>query len=341
MTDSLNLLILSCGSRNKIIQYFKKELAGKGQVIAADCSELAPALYEADKFYIIPRVTDDNYLNTLLEICYENHIKGILTLIDSEISILARYQDEFNAIGAIPIVSSYDTVESCFDKAAFYQLLLSKGIRTVKSYINLKSFYADLENRMINFPVFVKPKRGSASININKVNNQSELDLLFNKYDDLLIQEYMEGTEFGVDVYIDILSGKMVTLFMKEKLKMRAGETDKSMSILDGQLLHTVTHLINSLDFKGVIDIDVFRVNGEYYISEVNPRFGGGYPHAYECGVNIPKLIISNLEGQLNSTHIGEYEEHIYMMKYSDLRIFKNEKSNLEKSIVTSLAKTL
>ena len=77
------------------------------------------------------------------------------------------------------------------------------------------------------------------------------------------------------------------------------------------------------MNFSAQIDIDVFKVKGKYYISEVNPRFGGGYPHAYECGENHVKLIINNLRGRKNSNVIGNYEENIYMMKYNEIMIKK------------------
>ena len=47
----MNILILSAGTRNKIIQYFKKELNGEGKVIATDCSNLTPAIYDACVFH--------------------------------------------------------------------------------------------------------------------------------------------------------------------------------------------------------------------------------------------------------------------------------------------------
>ena len=62
-----------------------------------------------------------------------------------------------------------------------------------------------------------------------------------------------------------------------------------------------------------------------YYISEVNPRFGGGYPHAYECGVNHMKLILNNLQGEQNKVNIGNYDEEIYMMKYNEIAIKKGK----------------
>ena len=138
-----------------------------------------------------------------------------------------------------------------------------------------------------------------------------------------MIQEYMDGIEYGADCYIDMISNEPVAIFMKEKIKMRAGETDKSVSMKDDKLFELIKRFINIAGFKGIIDIDIFKVNGEYYISEVNPRFGGGYPHGYEIGVNIPKMIIENISGKENKDVIGDYEEEIYMMKYNEVKIKK------------------
>lgn len=323
METPLNILILSCGSRNKILQYFKKELKGKGQVFATDCNSLAPALYEADNYFIVPEVSDEKYVDTIVTICRDYNIKGIFTLIDTEISILAENKKRFEEVGTIPIVSGFDIVKACLDKYQFHQLLSDKGFSTIQSYIDKDLFYKDLKSQKIKFPVFVKPVKGSASININKVESSEELNHLFHKFDNLLIQEYMNGVEYGVDAYIDILSGKLVNVFIKEKIKMRAGETDKSVSVKETKLFNLVKEFVESVKFKGTIDIDIFKVNGRYFISEVNPRFGGGYPHAHECGVNFSGMIIQNLEGKVNQSSIGSYDEDIYMMKYNELKIIK------------------
>ena len=319
----MNILILSCGSRNKIIQYFKKELAGKGLVIATDCSKLAPALYDADKYYIVPKIDDDNYLETILTICKENKVEAVLSLIDPELSILAKNKDAFYEIGTTPIISDYDVVETCFDKYKMYNFLIKNGFKTPKSYIEKEEFYNDLKNGNIQFPVFVKPVKGSASININKVSTIEEIEFLFNRFDNLLIQEYMNGEEYGADVYIDLISEEPVAIFTKKKLKMRAGETDKAVSVKDEKLFGLIREFVLKIGLKGIIDIDIFKVNGDYYISEVNPRFGGGYPHAYECGVNIPKMIVNNINDIPNISEIGSYETGIYMMKYNEVKLIK------------------
>lgn len=322
MNNDMNILILSCGTRNKIVKYFKKELAGKGLVLATDCSDLAPALYEADKHFIVPRMDDEGYLDVILSLCKENNIKAVLSLIDPELSLLAEHKQDFLEIGTVPIVPEVDVVELCFDKYMMYDFLVKNGFKTIKSYIDEEEFYSDVEAGVINYPVFVKPVKGSASINISKVTQKEEVELLFSRFDNLMIQEFIDGTEYGVDAYIDMISGELVSIFIKEKLKMRAGETDKSVSIKDEKLLELIKNFVKEAGFKGIIDIDVFKVDDEYYISEVNPRFGGGYPHAYESGINVPGMIIKNLNGNVNIDTIGEYEEGIYMMKYNEIKLF-------------------
>lgn len=317
----MNILVLSVGTRNKIVQYLKKELDGEGKVIATDCSELAPALYDADNYYIVPRITDENYISIILDICKKENINTLISLIDPELSLIAKNIELFKELGVNPIISDYDKVEMCFDKYKMYEFLKKNDFKTPKTYINKEEFYNDLENNEINFPVFVKPVRGSASININKINNKEELEVIWKQADNLIIQEFMTGQEYGVDVYIDMISNEPVSIFIKKKIKMRAGETDKSVSIKDDRLFDLINDFVRKVGFKGIIDIDIFEINGEYYVSEVNPRFGGGYPHAYECGVNVPKMIINNVKGQANEKQIGQYDEGVYMMKYNEIKI--------------------
>ncbi len=317
----MNILILSAGTRNKIVQYFKETVGGNGRVIATDCSNLAPAVYDADKFYLVPRMTDPGYVECILDICIKEKIDGVFSLIDPELSLLARERDRFLEIGTTPIVSPPEIVDICFDKYKMYELLREKGIPTGKCYVSKEDFYQAIAAGEITYPVFVKPVRGSASININKVTSKDEIEVLFGLYDDLMIQEFMDGTEYGADVYIDMISGKCTSIFIKKKIKMRAGETDKSISFHDHFLFDLIKNYVESCGFCGMIDIDIFNINGKYYISEVNPRFGGGYPHAYACGVNMPDQVLENLAGRENPVTIGNYKAGISMMKYNEIAI--------------------
>lgn len=319
----MNILILSAGTRNKIIQYFKKEFKNIGRVLATDMSELAPAIYEADKYYIMPRIDDPTYIEKLIEVCKKEDINCLFSLIDPELSLIAKNREKFLAVGVTPLISNFDAVELAFDKYKMYQYLENNGYKTARSYIDKEEFYKDLNEDKISFPVFVKPIRGSASINISKVNSKEEIDLLFNLYDNLMIQEFLDGQEIGADVYIDPASQKTISIFTKEKIKMRAGETDKARSFKDEKLFTLISELVEKIGYRYMIDMDIFRVEGEYYVSEINPRFGGGYPHAYESGVNFPKMIINSLNKIENSNQIGNYDEDVYMMKYNEIKILK------------------
>ena len=317
----MNILILSAGTRNKIVQYFRKALAGRGLVIATDCSDIAPAIYDADRFHIVPRMTEPGYLDVILKICEEENVTGVLSLIDPELSLLAQNREKFAAVGTTVIGSSFELCEMSLDKFQMYNWLTAHRYRCAKSYMNKEAFFADVAAGLISYPVFVKPARGSASISISKVYDRETIELLFAHEDGLMIQEFLDGQEIGADVYIDMLSHEVVSIFTKKKLKMRAGETDKAVSFKDEKLFALIERFVKEAGFTGQIDIDIFDVNGEYYLSEVNPRFGGGYPHAYESGVDHMKLILNNLEGKANDSVIGRYEIGTVMMKYNEVMV--------------------
>ena len=321
--EMINILILSAGTRNKVVQYFRKAFAGKGKIVATDMSNLAPALYDADNYYIVPKMTDPNYLDVIIDICNKENIKGVLSLIDPELSLLAANEERFKEIGTMVIGSDYNICEMSLDKYQMFNWLRDHGYNCAKSYMDKELFYEDISSAIISYPVFVKPSRGSASIAISKVYDKETIELLFEHTEGLMIQEFLNGQEIGADVYIDMISHEIVSIFTKKKIKMRAGETDKAVSFKDQKLFDLIKAFVKEAGYIGQIDIDIFDINGNYYISEVNPRFGGGYPHAFECGCDHMKLIANNLSGKANPCNIGNYQDEIFMMKYNEVFIKK------------------
>lgn len=317
----MNILVLSAGTRNKIVQYFKKTVGSDGKVIATDMSPLAPAVYEADRFYQVPRMTEPGYIDVIFDICRKESINAVLTLIDPELSLLSQHEAQFKALGVTVVGSSYALCEMCLDKWLMYQWLKEHGYLCAKTFVDQELFYREVEAGTMHYPVFVKPIRGSASIAISRVYDRQTVENLFAHHDGLLIQEFLDGQEIGADVYIDMLSGQVVSAFTKKKLVMRAGETDKAVSFKDDKLFDLIERFATEAGFRGQIDIDIFDVGGKYYISEVNPRFGGGYPHAYECGCDHMTLIQNNIHGIANEKNIGSYDEGVYMMKYNEVMI--------------------
>lgn len=332
----MNILVLSAGTRDKVVEFFKKEIGNDGRIIATDCSNIAPAIYEADKAYIVPPISAQGYIDKVVDICKKEKITGCFSLIDPELSLIAKEKEKLKAAGCTPVVPSYELCETCLDKYKMFELLQGqkntwgdgsdeKLFRAARCYRSVDEFQIAREKGEVDYPVFVKPQNGSASININKISTDEELNTLFDIYDGLMIQEFMKGQEYGADVYIDMISGKCTAIFLKKKIKMRAGETDKSVSVKDEVLFKKIAKFVENCGFRGMIDIDLFKDDDDWYLSEINPRFGGGYPHAYMCGVNMPRYVINNLKGIENPVNIGNYEEGIYMMKYNELKIMKED----------------
>lgn len=320
MKSSNNLLILSCGTRNLLVRYFKAEENGIGRVIGTDCSAYAPALYETDAHYIVPPMTDAGYLDTILDICRKESIAAVLPLQEDELYLIASNRKLFTDKGITPIVSNPEVIELCRDKYAFYNFLKKNDFPTLTSCNSFDSFKPLLKSGDMKFPVFLKPSRGCGSIGIQKVEQMDLLEALcHNQKEAYLIQNYADGEEFGADIYVDLLTQKLITVFVKKKLRMRAGETEKSVSYWDETLYSLIEKVVTTLHLAGPVDMDIFKINDQYYISEINPRFGGGYPHAYNCGVNFPRMIAENLSGRTNNPEAGNYEEGICMLKFTDL----------------------
>lgn len=321
----MNILISSSGRRTKLVEYFINEFSNDGKVIVTDCDYLAPTMHLGTKSYLVPRITAKNYIDEIINICKVESINAIISLIDPELSLLAKNKHRFEEIGVKFLGSEYEVTELCFDKMAMFKFLEENNFNCAKTYCDINEFKKDLGKSLVKFPVFVKPRTGSASLGINKVDNIKHLEILFELSDDLIIQEFLDGQEYGIDVYTDFISKEIISVFVKKKIRMRSGETDKAVSVKDEKLFNIINRFVNKLGTVGPIDIDVFEVNGEYYLSEVNPRFGGGHLLAYECGDNYPRYIKNNLNVIENKTNIGNYEENIYMIKHDNLSIVKGE----------------
>lgn len=319
----MNILILSCGTRNKVVQYFKNEMKDGDKVIATDCSFYAPALYDADKYYIVPRMTEPGYIDVILDICRKENITGVLSLIDPELSLLAKNTKRFAEVGTKVIGSSYELCEMALDKWAMYQWLIGNGFNCAKTYIDFKEFEADINSGKAEFPVFVKPRFGSASLGISKADDMETAKFLFSHQPDMIVQEFLNGQEIGADCYIDMISGELVSIFTKNKLVMRAGETDKAVSFKDAALFSLISDFVSKSGYNAQIDMDIFKIDDKYYISEVNPRFGGGYPHAYVSGANHMEFICNNLNGKVNKARIGRYKEDVVMAKYNEIKVIE------------------
>ena len=322
-----NILFCSVGRRARLLMDFRESMNGCGKLIATDLSPVAPALFFADKTYLVPKITDAGYFDKVLDICEECEVKAVTTLIDPEIEILSSHRKELLDKGILPLCPADWTAHLCFDKYEMYQHLCSKGVRTVLTYNSVETFREGLAKGEINFPVFMKPISGSGSVGIGRCDTMDEV---LEKWNDgkftYIIQELMIGGDCDADVYVDCLSHRPVAIFAKKKIESRIGGASKTISYKDSKLYNFVEQVCSVLELNGPCDMDFFIKDGGYYLSEINPRFGGAYLHAYGAGVDFVKLILNNIHGIANQSIIGQYDEGIVMMMYDDVVIkHKNE----------------
>lgn len=321
----MNLLFCSVGRRGELIKDFKKTLPEGSKIIATDNSKYAPALYFADKQYIVPKITEDGYIDILLDICKKEDIKAITTFIDPEIALLSENRERFEVLGILVLAPKQDTAKLCFDKYKMYQYCIEQRINTVKTYSTYDEFYNDYKKELIKLPVFVKPRTGSGSVGARKINTLIELDEACKEDPLLIIQEYMNGIDLDADVYVDSIKNEAVRIFTKRKIETKIGGANKTISFKDEKLFEFVQELVKKFNFVGPNDMDFFFRDGKYYLSEVNPRFGGAYLHAYGAGVDFVECIINNINNVPNEKKIGQYEDDIVMMMYDSVVIKKIE----------------
>lgn len=329
----MNILFCSVGRRCELLKDFRATLGDDVKIVVTDNSNVAPAMAFADKAYLVPLISDPSYIPIILDICKKEEIQAVTTLIDPEIMLLAKHRKEFEALGVTVLAPYEETAKLCFDKYEMYRFLVEKGINTVKTFGTYDDFLRAYETDEIQLPVFVKPRTGSGSVGARKIETLEALKQVTDQDESLIIQELMTGKDLDADVYVDTISHKPVAAFSKKKLSTTIGGANKTISFKDDALFAFIKKIIEVLQFNGPLDMDFFYQDGKYYLSEINPRFGGAYLHAYGAGVDFVKLIRENIEGRENTENIGAYEEDIVMMMYDSVVIKKM--SELEESMIS------
>jgi carbamoyl-phosphate synthase large subunit len=312
----MNILLTCAGRRNYIVDYFRETLKDEGgKVYAANSVEFSTALRVAEKGIIVPSIYDPSYVDVLIRICHEFEIRAIIPLFDLELPILAKARERLEEEGITAIVSSPEVVNICNDKLETNYFLKRTGIKSPLTFLDQNSALEAITLKQVNYPLIIKPRWGMGSIGVMETENQDEMRIFFAKASrviegsylntesnrdisrSVMIQEKLNGQEFGLDIIND-LHGEYVTTIVKKKLAMRSGETDIAETVDAPKLQQLGEKLGTQLGHIGNLDVDVFINGSGTYVLEMNPRFGGGYPFSHLAGANLPKAIITWLNGQ-------------------------------------------
>jgi carbamoyl-phosphate synthase large subunit len=300
------VLFTCAGQRVDIVTAFREAGA---TTIAADVDQLAPALYHADHRALVPRVDDFGYVPALRTLVDEHAVKLIIPLTDLDHHVLAESRDELG--GALVLVSGMEAVARCSDKFQAHVFFEEAGIGSPPTWLP-----TDLPEE-IRYPVLVKARKGFGSRHIYRAENAAELDF-FLRYTaaDSMVQAVCLGTEFSIDVFCD-LDGQCLAAVPRTMIESKGGESIKGMTIKDEELIEFGCRVSEALPIVGPANVQCFREpDGELQVTDVNPRFGGGFPLPTAAGSQYPELALALANGERPAPRLGDFREGVVMTRY-------------------------
>lgn len=320
----INLLITSAGRRVELIRCFqnaKKKLGVSGKIIAADMSNTAAACFFADQSARICRIDSPDYMDELMDICKRQSIHAIIPTIDTELYKLSEGKERIEQqTGAKVITQDMKVICLCRDKYKTTDFFQQNGFDTPR-YITKEA----LLNREYEFPLFIKPLDGSSSINAFKLHNQEEVSFFTKYIANYILQEYIEGVEYSVDVFCDF-DGNPVSIVPRRRLAVRSGEILKGITEKQQIVIREVKRLVSCLPLVGPVTVQGILRGESFYLIEMNPRFGGGAPMSIKAGADSTEGIYRLLCGE-KLTYASDFEEGLLSIRFDDA-IFINSQGD-------------
>ncbi len=297
----MKILFTSVGRRVELVQAFRtaaRELNVDLKIIGVDISNNAPALYFCDKQAIICRISDEEYVPSLLSLCKKERVDCVIPTIDTDLLTLAENKEKFEKIGTKVLISEPEKIRICRDKTYTSDYFLSLGLKAPEAVDCVAKYQEKVERGEGYFPAFIKPKDGSSSVDAYRADNLAELELFAKKIGEYVIQPFIQGTEYTIDIFCD-MEGNPVYITPRERLAVRAGEVLKTKITQNDEMIAQMQTLI--ADFKpcGAITVQLIHDEGtgENYYIEINPRFGGGAPISMRAGADSAKALLKILRG--------------------------------------------
>jgi carbamoyl-phosphate synthase large subunit len=308
-----NVLLTCAGMRGDMVIAFQAALAREGAggvVVAADVSRLAPTLYLADRRALVPPVGAPDYVAALLALCEQHAIRAVLPLTDLDQSILTARRPEFAALGATVVASDPEVCDLSVDKYAAHCFFEQHGIGSPQTWLP-----GELPAE-IPFPVLVKARRGFAARHIYRAHDADEL-AFFLRYTtaESMVQAFCSGEEFSIDLISD-LSSRCLEAVPRSMIESKGGETIKGESLDDEALRAFAVQVAETLGIKGPACVQCFRDGDTYLVTDVNARFGGGFPVHVAAGGGYPDIVLALARGESPAPRLGSYRSGVIMVRY-------------------------
>lgn len=243
----------------------------------------------------------------------------IVPTIDTELSLLSEQKDyiEYKTKAKV-LISKSEIINICRDKI-LTQKYMEQNLFPVPKMYELK----DIKEKNVTLPLFVKPKSGSSSVNTFKVNTYDELMTYVKIIDEPIIQEYIQGEEYTVDVFLNFES-EVLSIVPRLRMATRGGEISKGKIVKDNEIISSVFKLMKTLNPIGHITVQLMKtMDGIKYI-EINPRFGGGAPMSIKAGADSCEKLYRLLLGE-NLQYTDDYKENLVFLRFDSSICLKSE----------------
>jgi carbamoyl-phosphate synthase large subunit len=341
----MNILLTCAGRRSHIVRAFKDALGRRGRVLACDSTGAAPALLEADQGFMVPAVDHADYFEVLGGVCRQHEVRLVISVHDLELPGLAQHARRFREWGTIVVISAPEVIATCQDKWASFLFLRANNIPTPDTYKSLADAQEALACGALRYPLVIKPRWGTGSIGVEWVANDHELHLAHEwarlqlkktfvaKLGQLngaepdgsfVFQQALAGQEYGMDIVND-LDGRHVACLCRKKLVMRAGNTDRAVTISEPSLERIGELLGERLGHVGPLDCDLIVAEDNSVVIDMNPRFGGGYPFSHLAGANLPAALIAWANGEESDAAWLQSKPGVLSAKYDGMAIIDQE----------------
>jgi carbamoyl-phosphate synthase large subunit len=315
---NLAVLFACIGRRLSLLNTFRKaakQLKINASFLGTDTTRLTPAMQSCDKAFLVKPVTHPAYIRQLLSIVKANNVKLLVPTVDLDLKVLSRNKPKFAAMGCSVLISAPDVVDICQDKRKTYRFLIRNGFDTPLTL----SVSSALSKKNLGWPCFLKPWDGYASRGNAVVKNRKELAFFAKRIPNPICQEFIKGTEYTCDVYVDF-NMKVRSVVPRKRIEVRAGEVSKSQVVKNPAIMAQAAKLVEKLGAgPGVITLQLFLTEDKKVkFIEINPRFGGGVPLSIKAGANFPKWILMGLLGRKTNIRFDGFKDNLIMLRYDD-----------------------
>lgn len=308
----LNVLVTAASRRVALVRAFKRALSRlgvQGEVLVTDVNPLSPAVHVADRAIRVPLATDPDYIGCLRAICRRESVGLLIPTIDDELVAFGSALEAFASDGVAVSASPFLTAEICNDKLRTCRHLREHGVAAAES-CSPDDLPADPQ-----FPLFVKPRGGRGGIGAYVVRNARELDFFTGYVANPVVQTYLDGPEFTLDLLCDF-DGRALAVVPRERVVIRAGVIDRGRTVRDESLIGLALACAGVLPFRGAVNIQCRVVNGTPTVFEINPRFSGGIPLTIEAGADFPRWLVELALGRPVVPAIGQFTDGLWMTAY-------------------------